>query len=207
MKRANNACSGLGGGPGKNGGVQAKAFSVSWVGPPTKPLTRAVGLPSSKIEDERHMETGRQALVLFYAFFWAAALSVTGRYQPFDTPSMFQQRRARYRFIVSLLILNGLPIALFVFLYLFVIPNDDRLVSIVAAAIASFSTFGFHRILHSIIASERLYHWFYTSEEITEVRDRGKFHQPQTFSAHFIPGLLYILVSVSLARLILWLAR
>ena len=34
------------------------------------------------------MDTGHQALVLFYAFFWAAALNVTGRFQPFDTPSI-----------------------------------------------------------------------------------------------------------------------
>ncbi len=38
----NNACSGLGGGPGKIEESKRKHFSVSTLGPPTKPLTRAV---------------------------------------------------------------------------------------------------------------------------------------------------------------------
>jgi hypothetical protein len=41
----NNACSGLGGGPCEKAESRRKHFSVSTVGPPTKPLTRAVGTP------------------------------------------------------------------------------------------------------------------------------------------------------------------
>jgi len=146
------------------------------------------------------MDTGRQALVLFYAFFWAAALSVTGRYQPFDTPSMLIcDGRAWRRFIASLVFLNIAPIAWFIFLYLCVVPDKDGLAPIVAAAVASLSVFGFHRILHAFIASEQLYHWFYTIEQVQEVRDRGKFTQPQTFIAHFVPGSLYIVFFGSIA--------
>jgi len=149
------------------------------------------------------MDTGRQALVLFYAFFWAAALSVTGRYQPFDTPSMFaRDSRARLRFFVSLIVLNVIPIIWFILLYLFIIPDDGHLTSIVAAAVASLSVFGFHRILHAFIASEPMYHWFYTLDQVQEVRERGKFSQPQTFIAHFLPGILYIFISGGLAWLI-----
>ncbi len=152
------------------------------------------------------MDTGRQALVLFYAFFWAAALSVTGRYQPFDTPSAWSgDSRAIKRLIVSLVILNLLPILWFLFLYK-IIPNDDSLSSIMASAVASLSVFAFHRILHAFIASENLYRHFYTPEQVDEVREKGKFTQPQTFNAHFIPGLLYIVVPSGLAWLItlLW---
>jgi hypothetical protein len=148
------------------------------------------------------MDTGRQALVLFYAFFWAAALSVTGRYQPFDTPSAWSgESRAVKRLLVSLLILNVLPILWFLLLYN-IIPNDDRLASIVAAAFASLSVFAFHRILHACIASENMYQSFYTLEQVEEVRDRGKFTQPQTFGAHFIPGLFYIIIPSGIAWLI-----
>jgi len=148
------------------------------------------------------MDTGQQALVLFYAFFWAAALSVTSRYQPFDTPSMFiRNSRAWRRFVVSLIILNVLPILWFIFLYIKVIPSKNGLAPTIGAAVASLSIFGFHRILHAFIASERVYHWFYTDEEIKDVRDRGKFTQPQTFSAHFIPGILYIVIFAGLAWL------
>jgi hypothetical protein len=149
------------------------------------------------------MGTGHQALVLFYAFFWAAALNVTGRYQAFDTPSMWAgERRALRRFFVSLTILNILPILWLIFLYYRVIPNDEEFTSIVAAAVASLSTFGFHRILHAFIASEKKYRRFYTSEQVQEVRDRGKFEQPQTFQAHFWPGTLYIFFPAVIAWLI-----
>ena len=151
------------------------------------------------------METGRQALVLFYAFFWAAALSVTSRYQPFDTPSVWaRERRAFLRLLMSLIILNILPIIWFIILYR-LIPDDNNLSSVAAAAVASLSVFAFHRILHAFIASERMYHPFYTLEQVQEVRDRGKFKQPQTFLAHFIPGVLYIFIPGGLAwLLILW---
>ena len=148
------------------------------------------------------MDTGRQALVLFYAFFWAAALSATSRYQPFDTPSAWSRdSRAVKRLLVSLLILNVLPILWFLLLYN-IIPNYDRVTSIMAAAVASLSVFAFHRILHAFIASEKMYQHFYTLEQVNEVRDRGKFTQPQTFSAHFIPGLLYVIIPSGIAWLI-----
>jgi hypothetical protein len=150
------------------------------------------------------MDTGQQALVLFYAFFWAAALSVTSRYQPFDTPSMsIGDGRAWRRFIISLIVLNVLPVIWFIFLYLAIIPNKTGWVPIVAAAIASLSVFGYHRILHAFIASERMYHWFYTVEQVRDVRDRGQFTQPQTFRAHFVPGVLYIVSTAALAGLII----
>lgn len=139
------------------------------------------------------MDTGHQALVFFYAIFWAAALSVTGRYQPFDTPSMCKRDcLALRRFIISLIILNLLPVGWLAFLYTFIIPDTKGLTPIVAAAFASLSVFGFHRILHAILASDRTYHCFYTNKQISQVRDRGKFKQPQAFTAHFWPGIIYI---------------
>jgi hypothetical protein len=120
-------------------------------------------LGSYFLEGESIVDTGHQALVLFYAFFWAAALNMTGRYQAFDTPSMWVgERRAKLRFCVSVILLNILPILWLVFLYREVIPDDNELISIIAAALASLSVFGFHRILHAILASEQTYHWFYT---------------------------------------------
>jgi hypothetical protein len=139
------------------------------------------------------VETGQHALILFYAFFWAAALGVTGRYEPFDTPSMSAGNgQAWRRFVVSLVILNLLPIGWFIFLYSCVVSKKGGILCITAAAIASLTVFGFHRILHACIASEPLYGSFYTPEQIKKVRCRGPFAQPQTFKAHFIPGLLYL---------------
>jgi predicted DCC family thiol-disulfide oxidoreductase YuxK len=149
------------------------------------------------------MDTGQQALVFFYAIFWAAVLSTTGRYQPFDTSSMWKRNgRAWRRFIVSFLILNLLPIGWLALLYNFVIPSTKGLMPIVAAAFASLSIFGYPRILHAILASDSTYHWFFTKLQIIQVRDRGAFKQPQTFSAHFVPGIIYIFVFVLLGLLI-----
>lgn len=149
------------------------------------------------------MATGSQALVLFYAFFWAQALNVTGRYQPFDTPSMWTRDCLAWRrFFASLIVLNILPILWLLFLYWRVIPDEKGICPILAAAVASLSVFGFHRILHAFIASEQFYRCFYTGEQIKEVRDRGRFCQPQTFGAHFFPGLLYIVIPGAVAWLI-----
>jgi hypothetical protein len=146
------------------------------------------------------METGREALILFYAFFWAAALAVTNKFQPFDTPSMCAgEKRAIHRFFVSLVILNLLPIVWLVILYQYLIPNDECLTSILSAAIASLSVFAFHRILHAILASEDTYRYFYTLAQVKEVHDRGAFRQPQTFWSHFVPGVLYIIIPSGIA--------
>src|SRR5262245_38918120 len=151
------------------------------------------------------MKTGSDALILLYAFFWAAALAMTARYQAFDTPSMWsgsQRRRAVSRFLVAVLVLNVFPIAWLTVLYRHVVPSSEGLAPIVAAAVASLSVFGFHRILHALIASDKTWSAFYTEEELKDVRNRGSFTQPQTFAAHFWPGLIYIVVYGGIALLI-----
>ena len=128
------------------------------------------------------MKTGQEALVLFYAFFWAAALSSTARYKPFDTPSMWKlDGQACKRFVVSLIVLNVLPITWFIFLYSTIASAAEGWRPIMAAAVASLSAFGFHRILHAVMASEGTYKLFYTEAQIKEVRSQAPFDQPQSF--------------------------
>jgi hypothetical protein len=139
------------------------------------------------------MKSGSDALIFLYAFFWAAALAMTGRYQAFDTPSMWDgQGRAWRRFLAGFLVLNVLPIGWLTLLYMRVVPPREGLGPIVAAAVASLSVFAFHRLLHGLIASDLTCAWFYTHEEIQAVRDRGPFKQPQSFAAHFWPGVIYL---------------
>lgn len=149
------------------------------------------------------MKTGSEALILLDAFFWAAALAMTGRYQAFDTPSMWSgDRHAIRRFLVAFLVLNALPIAWLIFLYRHVVPSGDGLAPIVAAAVASLSVFGFHRILHALIATDAIYSAFYTKAELQDVRNRGSLTQPQSFAAHFWPGVVYVVVCGGAAWLI-----
>lgn len=103
--------------------------------------------------------------------------------------------RAWKRFLVSLLLLNVLPVAWFFFLYCYVVPAEAGVRPILTAAVAALSMFGFHRILHALIASDELYRYFYTDDQVARVRHRDSkdvFAQPQSFAAHFVPGMIYI---------------
>jgi len=103
--------------------------------------------------------------------------------------------RASKRFVVSLLLLNVLPVAWFFVLYRYVVPDETGVRPILTAAVAALSMFGFHRILHAFIASDELYRCFYTDDQVARVRHRDSkevFAQPQSFFAHFVPGLIYI---------------
>jgi hypothetical protein len=137
-------------------------------------------------------------------FFWAAALSATSRYEAFDTPSLWaRDRHARRRFAAALLWLNVIPIGWFFVLYRWVIPAAPSLLAAVAAAVASLSVFGFHRVLHALIATDGRWQRYYaTEQQICQVRNRGAFRQPQTFASHFVPGVLYIAACGSIAVLI-----
>ena len=149
------------------------------------------------------METGRQAFVLFFAFFWAASINSTGRYQAFDTASIWGGNKlALNRFIAAILFLNILPILWFFIIYNYIIPNDNQLVSIIASSVASLSVFAYLRIFHSFVATETEYHNYYTLEQVEEVRERGEFIQPQNFLAHFIPGLLYLIIPILLSGIL-----
>ena len=97
------------------------------------------------------------------------------------------------RFFVAIFILNVLPIILLLILYRY-IPDGTDWTIIVAAASASLSVFGFHRILHAFIASDKTYHLFYTKKEIDTIRSNSGFEQPQTMIAHLVPGIAYLLI-------------
>jgi hypothetical protein len=135
------------------------------------------------------MEKGTDALVIFYFVLWAVALQVTNKYQPFDTAAMWTcNKNAWRRFVVSIIILYVLPVSWFVFLYKCVFYYEKGLWSIVGAAVSSLSVFGFHRILHAIVASDSSYRWFYTDEEILAIRKGGT---SQIILHHF--GLILVL--------------
>jgi len=99
------------------------------------------------------METGRIALIFFYGVFWATIVSAVGRYSPFNTAAFFSQEKRRhafFRFLMSFTILNILPITWLLLLCL-IIPDTSGVRPVIAAAVASLSVFGFHRILLFVI--------------------------------------------------------
>lgn len=154
------------------------------------------------------MDNGRAALVFFYGVFWCSALGVVARYRPFDTTLFYKQGffgHAVRRFVVSFFLLTVSPIAMLSILYAYVVPDMSGVRSIIAAAAGATSVFGFHRILHAILASERTHERFYSDKAIWEdVVRKWSPNGINTFWAHFGPGLLYLTLFPGVA---LWVGR
>ena len=143
------------------------------------------------------METGSVALIFFYGIFWAAVLNAAGRFRAFDTHTFFSGetcRSAVSRFLVALFIINLCPVAWLWFLYVYIVPNESGALPMMSAAFASLSVFGFHRILHAIIATENFRSKFYSDEEWKAVINQWGRDGPNTFMPHFLPGIGFLMV-------------
>ena len=141
--------------------------------------------------------TGKDALVLFYGIFWATILNIIGRYRLFDTHLFFSRNKRRYaisRFIVAFIVINVVPILWFWILYSWIVPGTFGALPTMSAAFASLSVFGFHRILHAIIASENFHSKFYSDEEWKAVIAQWGRGGPNTFMPHFLPGIGFLIV-------------
>lgn len=141
--------------------------------------------------------TGKDALVFFYGIFWATILTIIGRYRLFDTHLLFSQNQRRYaisRFIVAFIVINVAPILWFWVLYSWIVPEALGVLPTMSAAFASLSIFGFHRILHAIVASENFYSKFYSDKEWQAVMTQWGREGPNTFMPHFLPGICFLIV-------------
>ncbi len=141
--------------------------------------------------------TGKDALVLFYGIFWATVLGVIKRYRLFDTHLIFSRNKRRYalsRLIVAFIIINVIPILWFWILYSWIVPGASGVLPIISAAFASLSVFGFHRILHAIIATKSFHSNFYSDEEWKAVITQWGRDDPDTFMPHFLPGIGFLIV-------------
>jgi len=165
------------------------------------------------------METGRIALVFFYGIFWASVINAISRLRPFETAAIFSKKpkkaegkwpavraqRAWWRCFAAFIFINLLPILWLLFLYNKVIPNTSDVSSVIAAAFASFSVFGFNRILYSIIAT-KWHSTFFSNEEWKEIKEEWPWKADEEgdlcvdrFAAHFIPGIIYLILFLDLA--------
>jgi hypothetical protein len=84
-------------------------------------------------------------------------------------------------------------------LYSWIIPGTSGAFPIMSAAFASLSLFGFHRILHAIIATERFHSKFYSKEEWGDVVNQWGRASPNTFIPHFLPGIGFLIVFLLIA--------
>ena len=154
------------------------------------------------------MDSGQQALIFFYGVFWATVVAATSPYRGFATAlalagkDPLERRNARRRLLVAVLLLNGLPAVLLYYLYECVVAPSQGGRAVLAAAVASLSVFGIHRIFHAVVCSKETCSWFYTDTELTRfgLKDEEKSGSP--WWAHLVPGLIYLFGAPVLAKVI-----
>ena len=151
------------------------------------------------------MEDGTSALLFLYGLFWAEILATSARYKGFPTVTLCAEwkdadKRSRRlkRFFASVSILNLLPIAWLVVLYLWVVPKQSGFIAISIAAMASLSIFGITRLYHGLVASKESINRYYTKKEIDEWEIQGGDDLHPRW-AHLLPGILYFAVYPILA--------
>ena len=156
--------------------------------------------------------SGATALLFFYGVFWAGLLASAGRYRVFDTTLFFHTNASRrlqawQRLKAGVVITDLAPLAWLIVLYHRIVPNNSECSSILMAGLASLSLFAFVRILHAVVATSS---WatFYCEDEYTRILcmwnpRKSDWSKCNTFGAHFVPGLGYLLVPITAALLVL----
>ncbi len=137
---------------------------------------------------------GRDALILFFGITWQIGFGPLGMYRLFEThmlrsPRKDRRRRAWKRLGLGVFLADVIPIALFLGLYLVVIPDRPGTAPIVAAAVSSLSIFGVRRLVHAFAVAHSRSAWFYDEEEIKELYERWcrprDFPEASNFWNHF----------------------
>lgn len=155
-----------------------------------------------------HFISGSDALVFFYAVFWALVFIPAARFRAFDTQLLFTPRWCQVlpRILVALTIVNVAPLAWFMFLYEHVVPHSDDYRSVVAAGIASLSLPGFQRFLHAFLLTNYS-RWFYSRRERRDILAEWKRNRADRVSRHFnaffVPGIGYLVLATGAAEIIL----
>ena len=118
-------------------------------------------------------------------------------YNPYDTYNAWKgNSQAIYRLLLSWLVLYILPLLNFAVFYIILSLNNisietslQGVIKIVLIGLLSFFDFGYYRIYEAILYLSP--NTFYTDKEQGDilVKDKGE------FKAHFIPGVLYVIVT------------
>ncbi len=142
---------------------------------------------------------------LFYTLYSAMAITVTGKTQPFDTPSMFKgHTKSWLRFFLSLLLLNGLPLMTFVFVFNALSENSASSLTIYSALLLfmpSLVALGFYRIHFGLMIWKTKQGYVFYDKYIykkkesylpislyTDLNARPEHHKEPL--AHIIPGIV-----------------
>ncbi|MCK9274586.1 MAG: hypothetical protein M0P57_05800 [Syntrophales bacterium] len=142
------------------------------------------------------MESGSVSLIFFFGLFWASVIASVNRYRPFATADFWSDEyrpAAVKRFGISFVLLNLFPVFWLWFLYRFIVPQNSGVLPVLSAALASLSVLGLHRVLHALIASDSTFRCFFQSDEHIDIAKQWQERGVNSFLAHFIPGIAYLL--------------
>ena len=91
----------------------------------------------------------REIFLVFFAIFWGTAANAQPRWKAFHYPFVFDSPKILVRLVWSMLVLNILPISLFVFVLLRLpesMPGQIDTLSVLRGVVPAFAPFGVYRI-------------------------------------------------------------
>ena len=144
---------------------------------------------------------------LFYALYFAVTTTLSGKFQPFDTPSMYAWKRLAWiRFISSFVLLNIGPLLYFVciFRWLKDRPFSADFWSMLMFLILGLAGFGFYRIFFGLMLISRSGRYLFYGPQLPkpveqELEQRDPSHR--NWLAHFVPGVLWVGITLALGYL------
>jgi len=157
------------------------------------------------------MNNAQTIFTIFYGVYFAVTTTLTGKFSPFDTPSMYKGCRAAWkRFALSFLLLNVVPLVYFLKIYRWLSlapePFQPTFWSMLALLLLSIAGFGFYRIYFGIMLLKKDGRYSFYNGDLPKALQEDLDNRPSCHSEarpHIIPGILWVAVGVLLAHLFL----
>lgn len=120
----------------------------------------------------------QQLFAIFFAIFWGTSSNVWPRWKPFQWPLIFRSGRVFARVALSVVVLNLLPLAFFIWALRSLagkVPASafdtfgSACCTVLPAVVPAFAVFGFYRLWLSIVEARTT--WFYYRDDAERERD------------------------------------
>jgi len=151
------------------------------------------------------MNNAQTIFALFYAIYFAVTITLTGKFQPFDTPAMYKMKyKSWIRFLISFIALNIAPLSYFVLIFKWlskIKAFEESFGDILIIFILSIAGFGFYRIYYGIMIFKFRDEYIFYERNLPkalleDLNQRDSSHRD--WLAHVIPGAIWIVVSVAI---------
>lgn len=151
-----------------------------------------------------------EIFILFFAIYFGLIIARAHEmYNPWDTYNAWKRKLHNLkRLVVGWIILFAIPMLHFAILFLLLGSVDVEIAmtsrgifNVVLIGFGSFFEFGYFRIYEAFL---QLYpEFFFTDEDLVQLESSGQLRP--NFWAHFIPGILYVLLSTLMIIIVMYL--